>query len=146
MDKTLIQFKGWLQKCSKATIYFMMMILTLTLVKSGFANIPDHLPEMQYEYPGKKLPIQSILGTWKLNDSTQIEFVKQHNLMVLEPKTHVNNYTFFISNDSVSAKGMAINWPPYDCILNLIDANTLEIKYLYFYSSDSVTLIYRRKE
>ena len=146
MDKTLIQNDRWPQNWCLITIFWMLQILTFSIITCAYANTPEHLTVMQYENPEKRLPIQSILGIWKLNDSTQIEFVKQYNMMVLEPKTHVNNFTFHISNDSVSTKGMAINWPPYDCLLNLIDANTLEIRYYHFLSNDSVNLIYRRKE
>jgi hypothetical protein len=121
------------------------IIALLFLFIATQANAQDNVDSLKNEYREMKIHKNSLLGIWYLNDSIKIEFTQHPGFVSLEPRTLANNYTFNLINDSVSTKGIAINWPPYDCILNLIDPNTLEIKYFRIYYKFTTNQIYRRE-
>lgn len=94
-----------------------------------------------------KIPLDLILGKWISNDSLEdeIKFVEEESLVNILPKTHVNPYSFQKDSISIIASGFALNWPPYYCIINLIDERILEIKYFSFGSQKTYFRIYKKE-
>ncbi|GBL35753.1 hypothetical protein EMGBS15_13480 [Filimonas sp.] len=96
-----------------------------------------------------RIAIKTLLGDWYSADSakSKIEFVAEGNYyVVMKPLMHaVNYYMFNIERDSAVVNGTAPNWRPYDCMLHLINDNTLEIKFSQFFYKETYVLIYKRK-
>lgn len=94
-----------------------------------------------------RVPVSLILGTWVSNDSLQreIEFVDKGGYVDIEPANLIHPYSFRKVTDSVSVTGCAMNWPPYDCILNLVDSSTMELWYFTYHSTQPYTVSYIRK-
>ncbi len=96
-----------------------------------------------------RIALKDILGNWYKADSTKlkISFVKENNSFVsIEGIKHgVGNYSFIIDKDSIFVNGTAINWPPYDCTLHLLDTNHLKIEFYQFFSAGATGLVFRRE-
>jgi hypothetical protein len=93
-----------------------------------------------------KIPMSSILGFWNPIDTNfkSVEFVKQDPYVMIKVDSQHAGYTLNIENDSVYVNGVLPNWPPYDCILILKDATTLEINYFQYF--DKVTHVVKYKK
>jgi len=93
-----------------------------------------------------KIPLNLILGSWVSDDSlaSKISFVDDGYSVNILPKVHVNSYRFRKNNDSISASGGALNWPPYYCILELSDSQTLKILYFNFMNEDTYCQVYSK--
>lgn len=96
----------------------------------------------------EKIALTDIIGDWYAIDSSgsKIRMVNVNNLFVdLEGIRHgVGNYSFKICGDSISVNGLAINWPPYDCRLRLLEDHFLEIEFYQFFYTTSTKVIYKR--
>lgn len=81
-----------------------------------------------------KIPLNVILGNWISNDSlaSKITFEDDGYHVNILPKIHVNSYCFRKDKDSIVASGGALNWPPYYCVITLINDQMIEIKYFSF--------------
>ena len=95
-----------------------------------------------------KISLSDIIGNWYTVDSSasKICFVKINNYSVdIDGIKHgVGNYNFRIYGDSISVNGTAVNWPPYDCTLKLLNSKNLEIEFYTFLSTKTTKIIYRR--
>jgi len=95
-----------------------------------------------------KIALKTLLGIWNSETSpgSKIEFVEEGQSVIIQPLlAGVSNYSFIKYDDSVSVNGYAPNWPPYDCILNLIDENTLEIKFFQYFYKETYNLMFTKK-
>ena len=96
-----------------------------------------------------RIAIKTLLGDWYTADSakSKIEFVAEGNYyVVMKPLMHgVYYYMFNIERDSVVVNGSAPNWPPYDCVLHLIDDKTLAIRFSQYFYKETYDAVYRRK-
>ena len=101
-----------------------------------------------YSPKAPKILLKSIIGTWAAKDTTLalISFVRlSDNYVQIEGIKHgVGNYGFSVENDSVKANGIAINWPPYYCLLNLENSNLLRIDFYLFHSNAKTSKSYTR--
>lgn len=97
----------------------------------------------------RRIAVKDLLGTWQPADSitSQITFVQEGAYSVyIEGVRHgVGNYRFIVENDSIQVNGYAANWPPYYCILHLIDSNTLDFKFYQFFEEEAHQVIFERK-
>jgi hypothetical protein len=122
-------------------------ILLLTLINLSLSAQTNE-KEWPEESKPTKIALSDLEGNWYSADSTsnKISFKKLNNYAVeMEGIRHgVGNYSFNIAGDSISVKGMAINWPPLDCSLRLLKGNLLEIEFFQFYYANSSKMIYRR--
>jgi hypothetical protein len=98
----------------------------------------------------KKISVNDIIGDWYRADSTlsKISFNNINDVFVeIEGINHgVGNYSFWIEQDSISVRGSAPNWPPYDCTLKLINAQYLEIEFYQFHSAGTTKASFIRKQ
>lgn len=94
-----------------------------------------------------KIPTSSLLGIWNPVDTSfkSVEFVKQDPYVMIKVDSQHAGYTFNIENDSVYVNGVLPNWPPYDCILILKDATTLEINYFQYFSKVTQVVKYKKE-
>lgn len=83
------------------------------------------------------IPLDDVLGTWYSSDSvhTEIQLINEGDRSVhISGIQHgVGSYYFIVENDSINVNGSAANWPPYYCILSLVEKEGLEIIF-YQYS------------
>jgi len=95
-----------------------------------------------------KISLIDIIGNWYSVDSSasKISFIKISSYFVdIDGIKHgVGNYSFRVYGDSISAKGTAANWPPYDCTIRLLNSKSLEIEFYTFLSTRTTKIIYRR--
>ena len=89
---------------------------------------------------GVTINVKDSLGSWVSTDSlkTKIEFKEDNFYVIMLPKIYVDYYRFTKKEREISVMGCAANWPPYSCIVNLINPNTLKI-YFYGYDSNEAT-------
>ena len=96
----------------------------------------------------KFINVSLLEGKWESLDTFQsnIQFkVTQYDVHLL-PIVHINPFSFNLKDSStVSAKGMALNWPPYDCVISYISEKKLEIIYYDFMSHHPTLFHYKRK-
>ncbi len=96
----------------------------------------------------KFINVSLLEGEWESLDTfhSKIEFkVTKYDVHLL-PKVHINPFSFNLKDSStVSAKGMALNWPPYDCVISYISKKKLEIIYYDFMSHHPTLFRYKRK-
>lgn len=96
-----------------------------------------------------KISVNDIVGDWYTGESSssKISFTKINDAFVgIDGIKHGSgNYLFQLTGDSISVNGMAMNWPPYDCKINLLNSDQLEITFYQFYHKESTKLIYRRR-
>jgi hypothetical protein len=99
------------------------------------------------EQPVEKVQLRYLQGKWLSQDSVQarIDFVQEGEELHILPRTYVHPYTFRIEKDSVSLKGLAMNWPPYYCRIKPIDEQTILIEYLSYISEELCGIIYERE-
>ncbi|MCC7297170.1 MAG: hypothetical protein IT244_02455 [Bacteroidia bacterium] len=95
-----------------------------------------------------KIAMADVMGNWYSADSVAklicFRNINNHYVDIEGIKHGVGNYGFRIMADSISAKGTAPNWPPYDCTLRLIDKKHLEIAFYQFFDTVSTKVTYRR--
>ncbi len=103
---------------------------------------------LNLEPTNRNVALTEILGEWKAIDYPEIKisFVSDNYFVVIAPQPNyaVNAYMFLIQNDSIPSKGVAPNWPPYDCELHFFSSDTLEIRYLAPLSSEYTSTRYIR--
>lgn len=94
-----------------------------------------------------KITLDWIIGTWYSSDypESKIEFVREGNVVDIFPQTYMFPYSFNISNNSISASGCAMSWPPFNCILFPIDQNTLRIHYYHLGMEKPLSHTYKKK-
>ncbi|MFT3680185.1 MAG: hypothetical protein QM791_07915 [Ferruginibacter sp.] len=99
-------------------------------------------------HAGKKIALKELAGNWYTVKEPQYKicFITDGVLGVhLEGiQDGVDHYRFSIKQDSIDVNGIAANWPPYDCILNKINADTLEIKFYQYFSDKTHDVVFRR--
>ncbi len=96
----------------------------------------------------KFINVSLLKGEWESQDTfhSKIEFIVTKYDVHLLPKVHVNPFSFNLKDSTqVSTKGMAINWPPYDCIISYISEKRLEIIFYDFMQSPPAICYYKRK-
>ena len=113
------------------------------------AQVKNNIDSLRKENKNKKIATKSLVGTWFLRDNQEakIEFIEDEYGITIYPKQHNTPYYFskYNGRDSVSVYGCAMNWPPYDCILNMININTIEIKTFMYNHKETANTIYIRK-
>ena len=86
-----------------------------------------------------KIAVSDILGDFYAMDSlnTKISFIADgHGAVYMEGiQPGVGKYNFPQAGDSLYVNGLAVNWPPYYCTLNLMDKHTLEIQFYHFFGN-----------
>ena len=104
--------------------------------------------EIKAANKNNKISLTDIIGDWYAVDSSEskISFIKINNYFVdINGIKHgVGNYSFKVLGDSISVNGTAVNWPPYDCTLKLINSNHLELEFYQFHYTETTKVIYRR--
>ena len=96
----------------------------------------------------KFIYVSLLEGEWESLDTfhSNIQFKVTNYDVHLLPKVHVNPFSFNLKDSStVSAKGMALNWPPYDCVISYISKKKLEIIYYDLMSHQPTLFRYKRK-
>ena len=95
-----------------------------------------------------KIALNDIIGDFYTTDSlkSKISFIAEgiHAVYIEGIQPGVGKYRFTQAQDSIYVNGFAANWPPYDCTLNLIDKNTLEIKFYQFFYKTPYTIIFKK--
>jgi hypothetical protein len=95
-----------------------------------------------------KIAVEDILGNWHSKDSIYppICFMQFGSSFVeiIGLKHGVGNYSFHVYGDSIDVHGLAVNWPPYDCRLKLLNKNVLEIAFYQFHLSGETKVIYTK--
>ena len=97
----------------------------------------------------KFINVSLLEGVWESQDTfhSKIEFIVTKYDVHLLPKVHVNPFSFNLKDSTkVSAKGMALNWPPYDCVISYISEKKLEIIFYDFMHSPPTIYYYKRKK
>jgi hypothetical protein len=98
----------------------------------------------------ERISVVDIIGDWYSTDSTntKITFKNVNDAFVeIEGIRHgVGNYSFWIEKGSITVRGSAPNWPPYDCTLKLINAQYLEIEFYQFHSAGTTKASFIRKQ
>lgn len=83
------------------------------------------------------IPLDDILGTWLSTDSVnaEIRFIREgeRSVYIGGIEHGVGSYYFIVENNRINVNGSAANWPPFYCILSLVEKETLEIIF-YQYS------------
>lgn len=85
-------------------------------------------------YSISNIDIKSLIGYWQTTDSlkSRLEFIDSCSYqIILDLKDNSHPYYFIKSQEDkskVSSSGYFPNWPPFNCDLNLIDSDTLEIR------------------
>ena len=87
------------------------------------------------------------VGTWQTTDSSisEIEFFWNGSVLSLG-KDQWNSYKF-IKFDALampSILGGIARWPPLDCIVDVVDSNTIAIVFLSVYNNNDKKYIYKR--
>ena len=97
----------------------------------------------------KFINVSLLEGEWESLDTFQsnIQFkVTKYDVHLL-PKVHVNPFSFNLKDSTkVYAKGMALNWPPYDCVISFISEKRLEIIFYDFMHTPPAIYYYKRKK
>lgn len=120
--------------------FFILILFSIFFCKR--TNAQTEVKFVSGSSTNHKIAISDILGTWYSMDSlnTVINFVYQGGDMIIDGiHDGVGNYTFNCDKDSLWANGYAVNWPPFDCTLNLLKNDVLEIKF-HTVVSESVAL------
>jgi hypothetical protein len=122
-------------------VILILMLLTNSLVAQ------NNLYQLIRANEKRNIAVKSLIGIWTSNDSIKrkIEFVEDAIDVRIEPKHGMNNYRFRKKVDSVCVNGVASGWPPHYCFLNLLEENTLEIKYYHVYDTTLVKLVLTKK-
>ena len=125
-----------------ASLLFSWTLVTIQFFsenRSDFTQRQDH-PE--------KIALSAILGDWRSEDTllNNIAFIEVGSSYVEMRgiKHGVNYYNFPMTGDSIQIKGLAINWPPYYCDLQLVDATTLDIHFFQFNDTTGMIMRYMR--
>jgi hypothetical protein len=126
----------------KTTLTTLLLLTTLTL---SAQTTPHQTPTPNTH---QKISTNAIIGNWYSTDSNayKISFIQTNNHFVeIDGIRHgVSNYLFTVDGDSMSVKGTASNWPPYDCNLKLLNAKLLEIEFYYLFSTAATKVTYKR--
>jgi len=96
----------------------------------------------------KFINVSLLEGEWESQDTfhNKIEFIVTKYDVHLLPKVHINPFSFNLKDSTkVSTKGMALNWPPYDCVISYISEKKLEIIFYDFMSHQPTLFRYKRK-
>lgn len=127
---------------------FLSIAFLLIILNSNVAGRTGG-PDRSEVRDSSKIALSDILGDWYPIDSSaapQITF-RQIEISLVEIdgiKHGVGNYSFWTEKDSISINGIAMNWPPYDCTLRLLNKNLLEIEFYQFFYTTSSKIIYKR--
>lgn len=109
----------------------------LLLALAGTSSAQISMDSVRKIDPNLKVSFDFLIGTWESADSLKntLQFVANGAYeVIIEPKTLIHPYAFKRDNDSVSTRGMAMNWPPGDCIIRKIDENSIELLYFDVFS------------
>jgi len=106
----------------------------LGLLILGYYSIyaQNNLDNVIYANKDKFINVSLLEGEWESLDTfhSNIQFKVTNYDVNLLPKVHVIPFSFnFKDSTTVSVKGMALNWPPYDCIISYISEKRLDIIY-----------------
>jgi len=108
----------------------LVLLLAFTLKLSQAQQSKDSLGN----YLITSIDTKSLVGYWQTTDSlkAKIEFIDSSwYQLILDLKNNSHPYYFIKDKQDtskVSSSGFYPNWPPFDCDLNLIDSETLEIR------------------
>ena len=122
----------------------------LGLLVLGYSSIhaQNNLDSVIHANKDKFIKVSLLEGEWESLDTfhSNIQFKVTNYDVHLLPKVHVNPFSFNLKDSStVSAKGMALNWPPYDCVISYISKKKLEIIYYDLMSHQPTLFRYKRK-
>lgn len=85
-----------------------------------------------------RISFNALKGIWYSTDTKahEVEFVAYGDIVaILQRMNGTLSYSFQQFGDSVSVWGTMPNWPPFYCILNLLDNKKLEIKFYQYLGS-----------
>ena len=125
---------------------FIFILLLFFLSKEGKAQL--NVDSLLGTIANIKVAISDLKGDWYSSDSAEskINFKSDNYYVYIEGiRGGVGKYTFMTEKDSVYVRGFSANWPPYDCLLNFIDSNTLEIMFYQYFSEKTMNVIYKRR-
>lgn len=115
--------------------HYIFLLLFLSCCTKGTAQ--SNIDSLRRANEYVTIPLSDIVGTWYSTDSvhTGIQFIKEgdRSVYIGGIQHGVGSYYFTVENDSINVNGSAANWPPYYCILSLVEKETLEIIF-YQYS------------
>ena len=119
------------------------------LFLTSFINGQGELHAQREINKSSKIALSDVLGDWYSNESLdgKISFKKIGTFLVeIDGIKHgVGNYGFVVEGDSMNVKGLAINWPPYDCTLHMLNKNCLQIEFYQFFTIKNNSVVYLRK-
>jgi hypothetical protein len=80
----------------------------------------------------KSIDYKLLKGHWESMDKlrVRIEFIELRSEVVI--KKGDNSYSYTFPKDSLNrvyVSGFIANWPPYDCLLKLVNQDTLELAF-----------------
>ncbi len=115
-----------------------ILLIPLLLLFAGSSGAQSPIDSIQNANAGIKIAVAEISGKWLSVEYPGVEvvFVEKENELLRFPQNYVHPFSFNKENDSITVKGVAMNWPPYTCIVKLLDNGTLET-YTYTYHSES---------
>ena len=123
----------------------------LGLLVLGYSSIhaQNNLDSVIHANKDKFIKVSLLEGEWESLDTfhNNIQFkVTKYDVHLL-PKVHINPFSFNLKDSTtLSAKGMALNWPPYDCVISYISEKRLDIIYYDFMQSPPAIYSYKRKK
>jgi hypothetical protein len=110
----------------------MNRVVFILLTCVCFQGIQAQIDSLRKSHKNNKIALHQITGKW-LSQNTDSGYVEIFS----------NSYDVSIKG-SISALGYAPCWPPYDGILELIDANHLKLMYYqYYWKKPAVFLLSR---
>lgn len=128
---------------SKGYIFFLLF-----LSFSAESTAQTNLDSLRRANEFVTIPLDDIVGTWYSSDSvhSEIHFIKEGDRSVhIGGIEHgVGSYYFTVENDHINVNGSAANWPPYYCILSLVEKETLEIKFYQYFDEKTHDVIFGR--
>ncbi len=128
--KPILLFCLFFQLCTKNSVQAQQSV-------AGLVKLHEHV----------FMDANRLTGVWESMDSVKnrINIIDSLGMVIITPKVHINHYSFIKDTEQrVSVRGVAANWPPYDCILHLKDKNTLQISYFRFYDEKTSDVTYTK--
>lgn len=114
---------------------YLFLLLFVSCCAEGTAQ--TNLDSLRRANEFVTIPLDDILGTWHSTDSVnaEIRFIREgeRSVYIGGIEHGVGSYYFIVENDHINVNGSAANWPPFYCILSLVEKDTLEIAF-YQYS------------
>ena len=125
----------------------MNRVVFILLTCVCFQGIQAQIDSLRKSHKNNKIALHQITGKW-LSQNTYSGYVEifsnSYDVSIKGIQVGVGLFNFPLQGDSISALGYAPCWPPYDGILELIDANHLKLMYYqYYWKKPAVFLLSR---